>query len=127
MACSPFRAPAVGQWHPGIIQLLPIPRHTHILDLHTHSHPTPIPAAVPSEDLARFEVTEAERAFRGDPDDRKAMLEHRQALQARVKALDAEKKAHIAAVRAAAEQEAKGANKAVRVRATEKEWSGGWK
>jgi hypothetical protein len=35
------------------------------------------PPAVPSELLARYEVTEEEREFKGEADDRKGLLEHR--------------------------------------------------
>ena len=39
--------------------------------------PCPIPAAVPPEQLAQFEIPEAERDFKGESDDRKGLLEHR--------------------------------------------------
>lgn len=38
----------------------------------------PRPAAVPAEALARFEVPEGEREFKGEADDRKGLLEFRQ-------------------------------------------------
>lgn len=56
---------------------------------HTHT------AAVPASDLARFEVSESEREYRGDPDDRKALLEHRQVLQSRARELDAARRAFV--------------------------------
>lgn len=41
--------------------------------------------------LVQFELTEEQREFKGDPDDRKAMLEHRQTVQALGKELEKKK------------------------------------
>lgn len=70
--------------------LHPGPAHALVLT------PDPCPLiAVPAAALARFEVSEGEREYRGDADDRKAMLEHRQWLQAKVKQLEKEKQAFL--------------------------------
>ncbi|KFM24030.1 DDT domain-containing protein [Auxenochlorella protothecoides] len=55
---------------------------------------------VPASALVRFEITEQEREYAGDPDDRKAMMEHRQVLQARVRELESEKQAFLKEERA---------------------------
>eukprot|EP00890_Picochlorum_soloecismus_P000648 jgi/Picsp_1/1584/NSC_05062-R1_nucleosome positioning protein len=48
----------------------------------------------PSE-LMRFEIDDKERVYRGDPEDRKCMLEHRQKVQARVRELEKAKAKYI--------------------------------
>ncbi|KAL6772309.1 hypothetical protein ACKKBG_A29735 [Auxenochlorella protothecoides x Auxenochlorella symbiontica] len=55
---------------------------------------------VPASALVRFEITEQEREYAGDPEDRKAMMEHRQVLQARVRELESEKQAFLKEERA---------------------------
>ncbi|PRW55979.1 DDT domain-containing isoform A [Chlorella sorokiniana] len=66
---------------------------------------------IPPEQLARFELSDEERAFKGEADDRKGMLEHRQKLQARVKELEKAKKAFIEAERKKREAAAREAGK----------------
>jgi hypothetical protein len=38
---------------------------------------SPMLPAVPAEQLAQFELSEADREYNGEPDDRKGLLEHR--------------------------------------------------
>ena len=47
------------------------------------------------KDLARFELNEAEKEYTGDPEDRKAMLEHRQKMQTKARELEKAKEAFI--------------------------------
>lgn len=47
---------------------------THTL---THTHKHHAAHAVPAEALAQFDMSEEERRFKGDEDDRKALMEHR--------------------------------------------------
>ena len=45
--------------------------------------------------LARFELPESQRVWKGEPDDRKGMLEHRQKLQAKMKEIEKKKQSFI--------------------------------
>jgi len=51
--------------------------------------------AVSPSELKRFEIDEEERLYRGDPEDRKCMLEHRQKVQAKVRELEKAKEKFI--------------------------------
>lgn len=51
--------------------------------------------AVSGKNLQRFELPPEEKHFCGDPDDRKAMLEHRQKVQLKVKSLEKEREEYI--------------------------------
>ena len=52
--------------------------------------------SVPDGSLAKYELSKNEKQYTGDPDDRKAMLEHRQVVQAKGRALEKEKEKFIA-------------------------------
>ena len=54
-----------------------------------------VPPQFTPKDLARFELRESEKEYKGDPDDRKAMLEHRQKMQAKQRELDKAKETFI--------------------------------
>jgi hypothetical protein len=49
------------------------------------------------KDLAKFELKESEKEYKGDPEDRKAMLAHRQKMQAKARDLEKAKEAFIKA------------------------------
>jgi len=55
------------------------------------------PPQFTSKELARFELRESEKEYKGDPDDRKAMLEHRQKMQTKQRELEKAKEAFIKA------------------------------
>lgn len=54
------------------------------------------PQFTPKE-LGRFELRESEKEYKGDPDDRKALLEHRQRMQTKQRELEKAKEAFIKA------------------------------
>jgi len=59
---------------------------------------------VPQSKLVQFELTEEQREYKGEPDDRKAMLEHRQTVQALGKELEKKKAKFIEEERDKAEK-----------------------
>lgn len=74
-----------------------------------------------SLDLSQFELTEADKEYTGHPDDRKAMLEHRQKVQARGRELEKAKEAFIKSEQEKYEKEiAKGREKAAAMRKAER-------
>lgn len=60
---------------------------------------------ISSEALRRFEMSEEDRKYKGHPDDRKAMLEHRQWLQQKLRVLEKEKIEFIKMVHERIEQD----------------------
>ena len=83
----------------------------------------PRPATVPAEKMAEFELSEEERQYKGEADDRKALLAHRQRLQARAKELEKAKKAFLDGERQKRERAAKEESKGLRV--CDSGWGGG--
>jgi hypothetical protein len=53
------------------------------------------PPPLSAKSLAKFELKESEKEYKGDPEDRKAMLEHRQKIQTKARELEKAKEAFI--------------------------------